>query len=97
MRVAHGRTDGAAAPASPKKLAQMAFATCASLPAALRSWWSFEEVGSGLRQPEAVDVDVGLFVVEGDQAGDGLQLAGRVVVGPRKVLVALAHRVTGSR
>src|SRR5271166_3649955 len=64
--------------------------------AALRSWCSLEEVGSGLRQPETVDVDVDLFVVEGDQAGDGQQLAGRVVVGPREILVAVPHLVAGA-
>src|ERR1700716_4330441 len=55
-----------------------------------------EEVSSGLGQPLAVDVDVDLLVVEGDQACDGQQLAGREVVGPRQVLVAVAHRVTGA-
>src|ERR1700730_5291475 len=54
---------------------------------------SLEEVSSGLGQPLAVDVDVDLLVVEGDQAGDGQQLAGRERVGPREILVTLAHPV----
>src|ERR1700751_6178192 len=64
--------------------------------AAPRSWYSLEEVGSGLRQSETGDVDVDPLVVEGDQAGDGQQLAGRVVIGPGEILVAVAHRVTGA-
>jgi hypothetical protein len=39
--------------------------------AAPRSWYSREEVGSGLWQPKTVDVEVDPLVVEGDQAGDG--------------------------
>ena len=62
--------------------------------AAPRSWYSLEEVGSGLWQPKTVDVEVDPLVVEGDQAGDGQQLAGRVVIGPGEILVAVAHRIT---
>ena len=46
-----------------------------------------EEVRIGLLEPLAGDEDVHGFVVERDQAGDGQQLAGREVVGPREILV----------
>src|SRR5258706_15357519 len=57
---------------------------------------SAEEVGSGPRQPDAVDVDVDLLVVEGDQSGGRLHLAGREVVGPREILVAVTHLITNA-
>ncbi len=51
---------------------------------------------SGAGQPHAVHVDIGLLVVEGDQARDGQQLAGGKVVGPGEILVAVAHFITGA-
>ena len=42
----------------------------------------------------AVDLDVGLLVVEGDQSSDGQQLAGREVVGPREVGIVRSPKRT---
>src|SRR5258708_32863230 len=81
-----------AAPAPGRGRGQIRWATAICAMAAPRSWYSLEEVGPGLWQPETVDVEVDPLVVEGDQAGDGQQLAGRVVIGPREVLVDVAHR-----
>ena len=47
----------------------------------------WEEVRLGPVQPLSVQRDVDLLVVEGDQAGDGQQLAGREVVAPGQVRV----------
>src|SRR5207342_3821916 len=43
----------------------------------------------------AVEEGVDLLVVEGDQAGDGQQLAGREVVAPGQVRVSSAARLDG--
>jgi len=53
-------------------------------------------VGPGPWQPETIDVAVYRLVVEGDQADDGLILAGREVVGAREVLVAASPGGTPS-
>src|ERR1700747_3802623 len=53
-------------------------------------------MGPGAGQPHAVDVEVDLLVVEGDQARDGLQLAGGEVIGPGEILVAVAHFVAAA-
>src|SRR5262252_490096 len=51
-----------------------------------------EEVRLGLLEPLAGYEDVHGFVVERDQAGDGQELAGWKVVGPREILVdRVAH------
>src|SRR5947207_15518683 len=57
--------------------------SCASAPIPARSG----EMCLRTVQWLAVEVGVDLLVVEGDQAGDGQQLAGREVVSPGQVLV----------
>src|SRR3954464_3352998 len=49
--------------------------------------WRSGEVGSRPPQRGAVEGDVDLLVVEGDQPGDRQQLPGGEVVGPRQVAV----------
>ena len=52
-----------------------------------------EEVRLGPLEPLAAEEQVYLFVVEGHQSRDGLELAGREVVGPRQIGV---HRAAGA-
>src|SRR5579862_6288605 len=63
--------------------------TSGAVPAARsRGVWAAgrrEEVCLGPLEPVAADEQVYLFVVEGHQACDGLELAGREVVGPRQI------------
>ena len=66
--------------------------TSESSPVPNRRWaalpaGSFEEVGGRPGEELAVEGDVDLLVVEGDQAGDGEELAGGEVVGPGQVRV----------
>lgn len=54
-----------------------------------------EEVRLGLFEPVAGQDEVCLFVEERDQAGDGWQLAGGMVVGPGEIWVYRAAVRTG--
>src|SRR5580704_2188547 len=56
---------------------------------------SREEVGLGPLQLLSVQGDIDLLVVEGDQSGDGQQLAGREVVTPGQIGMYRAGRPDG--